>query len=150
MTDSHELYSDLLLEHARKPHGRGEPQRSDGHGAGVNPLCGDRVDVWATLRGDQVEAMSFDGEGCAISTASASIMTDAMRGRTITEAHRTIESFLDAATDLNAPTDHLDVEQASLASVRRLPMRVKCVTMAWHAAEAALREAETTLRQETA
>lgn len=142
MSEPADLYSDLLLEHARHPHGRGAPECADGHGDGLNPLCGDRVEVWATLDGDYVHAMAFEGEGCAISTASASIMIDSVRDRSLTEAHSMIERFLRAATDLDAPMDELNDEQASLASVRRLPMRVKCVTMAWHAAEAALRDAE--------
>lgn len=142
MSERDDIYTDLLLEHARHPHRRGALEHADGHGEGFNPLCGDQVQVWVSLNDDRIGELSFEGVGCAISTASASIMTGAIEGRTAHEAHEVIERFLRVATDLGAPLDELDDEQASLANVRRLPMRVKCVTLAWRAAEAALREAQ--------
>lgn len=138
-----DLYSELILDHARHPHRRGRLDGATAHADGFNPLCGDRVEVWIDASGGAVRDARFDGVGCAISTASASMMTDAIAGREITEARESIERFLRAATGTDLPGDPaLPEDLEALASVRRLPMRVKCATLAWHAAASALDDAD--------
>ncbi|RMH30573.1 MAG: SUF system NifU family Fe-S cluster assembly protein [Planctomycetota bacterium] len=140
MTGPADLYSELVLEHARRPHRRGRLAGAEGHADAANPLCGDRVEVWVNAEDGMVKEVVFDGEGCAISTASASMMTDALAGQPIGSARDRIDRFLRAVTE--GGVEGLPEEQAALAHVRRLPMRVKCATMPWRAALAALDDAE--------
>lgn len=137
-----DMYTETLLDHARHPLHRGKIENADGHVEGFNPLCGDRVGVWIALRDGVIDRASFEGDGCALSIASASMLTDSIEGMNTDEVHRFIAQFLQAATDpLDAPPPEAIVahpELASLTGVRRLPMRVKCVTMAWRAAAGAI------------
>ena len=138
--DSRELYQDIILDHGRKPrnfHAMAHPSHfAQGH----NPLCGDRVTVYLEIDGDKIKDVSFEGRGCAISTASASLLTEAVRGKTTAEVHDLFALFHGAVT---APSDaQPDVsglgKLAALAGVREFPMRVKCASLAWHTLEAAL------------
>jgi len=138
--DPAEVYGEIVLDHVRRPHHQGRLESASGRADGFNPLCGDRVEVFVETADGAVRDIAFEGEGCAISTASASIMTDAVVGRPIAEARGAIARFLDAMTRSDEVT--LPSDQHALAHVRRLPMRVKCATLAWRAAEAALDQAE--------
>jgi nitrogen fixation NifU-like protein len=138
MSELRELYQAVILDHYRKPRNFGRPQGANREAEGVNPLCGDRVRVYARVDGERVAEVGFEGAGCAISTASASLMTQAVKGRSREEVKDLFERFQQVVTG------HGDVEPASLgklevlAGVREFPARVKCATLVWHALRAAL------------
>jgi len=141
--DPRELYQDIILDHGRHPrnfHALAHPSHfAHGH----NPLCGDRVTVYVELDGDRIKDVSFEGRGCAISTASASLMTEILKGKTLAEAEALFKGFHAAVTgDEQPPPAGLEDEMerlAPLTGVKSYPARVKCATLAWHAFEAALR-----------
>ncbi|MHC4447531.1 MAG: Fe-S cluster assembly sulfur transfer protein SufU [Planctomycetota bacterium] len=144
MNDLHELYQELILDHNRTPRNFGRPEASDREAVGYNPLCGDRVTVYVTIRDDVVEDVAFEGSGCAISTAAASMMTEAIKGKTISEARRLFEKFHELVAG-PAPEDESAAgngpglgKLAAFAGVRRFPARVKCATLVWHTLNAAL------------
>jgi len=141
--DLTELYQSIILDHNRAPRNframEGESRRAEGR----NPLCGDHLTVWLRIEGDRVADASFVGQGCAISKASASVMTAAVKGRTRDEALALFERFHDLVTGhgpgpSGAPRDSL----AAFAGVARFPIRVKCASLAWHALRAALGPAD--------
>jgi nitrogen fixation protein NifU and related proteins len=139
MSELLDLYQEVLLDHYRRPHNFGPLVEADGEAEGHNPLCGDRVQVRVKLDGDRLADVRFEGSGCAISTASASMMTDAMRGKTRAEAAALFERFHDLVTGAAAAADEEALgELAALGGVREFPMRVKCATLAWHTLRAAL------------
>jgi len=133
------LYQEIILEHNRKPRNFREMPDADRTIEGRNPLCGDALTLWMKLDGDQIADVSFKGEGCAISKASASLMTAAVKGKTRAEAEQLFERFHQLVTGTLA-----DSEQHSLGSLRafsgvaRFPLRVKCASLAWHAMHSAL------------
>jgi nitrogen fixation NifU-like protein len=142
--ESRELYQDIILDHGRKPrnfHALAHPSHfAHGH----NPLCGDRVTVYLELEGDRIKDVSFEGRGCAISTASASLMTEVLKGKTLEEADKLFRAFHAEVTGLETPETPAalqdDLERlAPLEGVKAYPARVKCATLAWHAFEAALK-----------
>ena len=149
MSDLRELYQEIILDHNRRPRNFGVPDRSNRTAKGHNPLCGDVVTVYLLLEGDVVKDIQFEGKGCAISMASASIMTDLVMGKTEIEARNLFQSFHDFVTgvDVGQLTDELDELQA-LSGVRDYPMRVKCATLAWHSMAAALDGDGTTVATE--
>jgi nitrogen fixation NifU-like protein len=139
--DLRELYQEVILDHSKRPrnfHAMPEAnRRADGH----NPLCGDRVTVFVRVDGDVVRDVSFDGAGCSISTASASMMTDALKGKTTAEAGALFERFheLVTADPSRAATAAAELGKlAVFAGVHEFPMRVKCASLAWHTLKAAL------------
>ena len=142
--DSRELYQDIILDHGRKPrnfHAMSHPSHfANGH----NPLCGDRVTVYLEIESDRIKDVSFEGRGCAISTASASLMTEVLKGKTLAEAEQLFKAFHAEVTGGAVPavdealSDDLD-RLAPLEGVKAYPARVKCATLAWHAFEAALK-----------
>jgi len=140
MSDLRELYQELILDHSKRPRNVGTLEGAR-QAAGHNPLCGDKLVVYVDVRDGVVRDARFRGEGCAISTASASLMTEAVRGRSAAEVHALFERFHAAVT--GAPDADVDAEQlgklAVLTGVRRYPMRVKCASLAWHTLDAALR-----------
>ncbi|HEX9801207.1 MAG TPA: SUF system NifU family Fe-S cluster assembly protein [Thermoanaerobaculia bacterium] len=139
MNELDELYQEILLDHYRRPHNFGELADADGEADGHNPLCGDRVHVQVKLDGDRLAEVRFQGSGCAISTASASMMTDAVRGRSRAEAAALFDRFHDLVTGSGAGGGEESLgELAALGGVRQFPMRVKCATLAWHTLRAAL------------
>ena len=149
MSDLRELYQDLILDHGRKP--RNFRELEDARSAeGYNPLCGDEVRVFVKLAGDVVEDVSFQGQGCAISTASASLMTQALKGKTVAEAAALFRAFhglvTGASDDAGAKQDIGKL--AVLLGVREFPTRVKCATLAWHTLLAALDEKKTPVTTE--
>jgi len=136
-----ELYKELILDHNKSPRNRREMESPSHEADGHNPLCGDQVHVYASVRDGVVEDVSFVGHGCAISTASASLMTEALKGRTVDEADAIFQRFHAMLTDENAlegfPDEGLEKLEA-FAGVREFPMRVKCATLAWHTFNAAI------------
>jgi nitrogen fixation NifU-like protein len=147
--DLRELYQDIILDHGRKPRNFRKPEHPSHVAEGHNPLCGDRVTVYVTLDGDRVEDVAFEGRGCAISTASASLMTEVLKGKTVAEAEALFHAFHATVTGRDeAPPvpesleDDLD-RLTPLAGVKTYPARVKCATLGWHAFEAALKSGAT-------
>jgi nitrogen fixation NifU-like protein len=134
-----ELYQEMILDHNREPRNHHPIADATEKAEGYNPLCGDKLTVYVKLEGECIADLSFVGSGCAISQASASLMTEAIKGHTVEEAHQLFHRFhqmmtLDESVTL-APSDKLNV----LAGVKAFPARVKCATLAWHTMEAALK-----------
>jgi nitrogen fixation NifU-like protein len=148
--DLRDLYQSVILDHNRAPRNYGEPSQADGKASGTNPLCGDEVTVWVKLDGDSISDVRFVGSGCAISRASASMMTAAVKGQTVAEAIALTDRFQGRLTgqdatkpsgDSTGPVDRGLGRLAALQGVARYPMRVKCATLAWHALRSALASA---------
>jgi len=131
--DLDELYKDLILEHYRRPRNRHSVVDPKVVGEGYNPLCGDEIAVEAHFEGDVLADVGFAGRGCSLSQASGSMMTEAIKGKTVAEARSLIDAFTRMMTDPDfQPSDGLgDLE--SFVGVAKYPVRVKCVTLAWHA-----------------
>ena len=139
MSDLQSLYQEVLLDHYRKPRNFGPLDRPTGRAEGHNPLCGDRVTIEVAVDGDRLRQVGFRGSGCAISIASASLMSEAVRDLPLAEVARLSERFRGALTrepGAGASGDLGKLE--ALVGVREFPMRVKCATLAWHALAAAL------------
>jgi nitrogen fixation NifU-like protein len=128
------LYEEVILDHNRSPRNWGEIPGAK-HVDGTNPLCGDRISLSVQVDGDVITDIRFTGEGCAISKASASMMTQAIKGKTRQEAEALFERFHDLVTGrtTQAPPDKSLGSLRAFAGVARFPTRVKCATMAWHA-----------------
>jgi nitrogen fixation NifU-like protein len=138
MSELSEMYQEIILDHNRRPRNFGPMPDANHEATGNNPLCGDRVTIRLRTEGDRLEQVGFEGTGCAISTASASMMTEALRGKTRDEAQRLFERFHTLLTSgAGAESEELG-SLAAFAGVREFPMRVKCATLAWHALRAAL------------
>lgn len=138
MSELQALYQEVLLDHYRQPRNFGPLPGATHHAEGHNPLCGDRVEVDVRMADDRLAAVGFQGSGCAISTASASLMTEAVQGLRREEFAALFAAFRDAVTG-TAPADEERLGKlAALAGVREFPMRVKCATLAWHTLQAAL------------
>ncbi|HEY7498569.1 MAG TPA: SUF system NifU family Fe-S cluster assembly protein [Vicinamibacterales bacterium] len=144
MSDLSDLYQEVILDHNRRPRNFGVLADATHHAEGYNPLCGDRLNVFLKLDGGVITDVSFEGSGCAISKASASLMTDSLKGRDVSVARSLFDRFHRMVT---APPDR-EVEDlgklSSLAGVREFPVRVKCASLAWHTLKAALDRAEKT------
>lgn len=146
MDDLTDLYQEIILDHSRRPRGQGRIAAPDAHAEGYNPLCGDRISLDLDLEEDRVAEVVFQGQGCAISQASASILTEAVRGRTVAEARALAAQMLTLVTGDEAAAAAVDFDEqaeslAAFAGVRDYPSRVKCATLAWHALKQALDEA---------
>jgi len=135
-----ELYQEVILDHNRRPRNFRVLDGAGRHAEGYNPLCGDKITVYVQLDGDVIREASFQGSGCAISKASASMMTDALKGKTVAEAEALFDRFRrmvtlepDRAVDAGALG-----KLAVFAGVREFPSRVKCASLAWHTLHAAL------------
>ena len=143
MSDLRDLYQEVILDHSRKPRNFRALADADRQAEGYNPLCGDRETVFLRTDGDVLAEIAFTGAGCAISTASASMMTEALRGKTRAEVDALFERFHDLITGKPSrggpPLGKLEV----FSGVREYPVRIKCATLPWHTLKAALRgEAE--------
>jgi nitrogen fixation protein NifU and related proteins len=142
--DLRELYQDIILDHGRHPRNFHALDKPTHLARGHNPLCGDRVTVYLAVDGDKIADVSFEGRGCAISTASSSLMTEVLKGKTIGEARRLFAEFHARVTG-GAPEGlpealEEDAERLEpLTGVKAYPARVKCATLPWHAFEAALK-----------
>jgi nitrogen fixation protein NifU and related proteins len=140
MSDLRELYQEVILDHNKRPRNFRAIEPPSQKAEGYNPLCGDRITVYLRLKGDVIEDVAFEGSGCAISKASASLMTDALKGRTIDDAGSLFEEFhhmVTAPADAQVEIGRLD-KLAVFAGVREYPVRVKCASLAWHTLRAAL------------
>ena len=149
MSDLSDLYQEVILDHNRRPrnfHALAEPSHS---AEGYNPLCGDRLTLYLKVNGDTIEDVSFEGGGCAISKASASLMTDALKGKSVNEARAMFDQFhamitSDPTTPLpdesaEAHSAKVDLGKLSVfAGVREFPTRIKCASLAWHTMKAAV------------
>lgn len=135
------LYQSIILDHNRRPRNFRELADADRRTEGRNPLCGDELTVWLKMSGDRIDDVTFMGSGCAISKASASMMTTAVKGKTRSEATALFERFHDLVTGHAGaqPEDPALGQLAAFSGVSRFPLRVKCASLAWHALRAALR-----------
>jgi nitrogen fixation NifU-like protein len=142
MSDFRELYPEVIIDHTRRPRNFGAVDPASGRAEGYNPLCGDKVTVTVALDGDRVSDVRFEGNGCSISTASASLMTESIKGKTLAEAGELFERFhslLTSGSRDSGSRDGADLGKlAVMAGVRDFPMRIKCATLAWHTLQAAL------------
>ena len=143
MSDLRELYQEVILDHSKKPRNLREMADASGQAQGYNPLCGDRATVYVRLEGDVVQDVSFVGQGCSISTASASIMTEVLKGKTRAEAEQLFERFHALVTGSpdqagQAGEDPALGKLAVFAGVCEFPVRVKCASLAWHTLKQAL------------
>jgi nitrogen fixation NifU-like protein len=150
MSDLRELYQEVILDHHKKPRNFRIMEDSSVHIDGHNPLCGDRITVYLKVENGTVTDISFQGQGCAISTASASMMTEGLKGKTVEEAEALFRAFHELTTghpDENPPKGSASTPStprpplgklAVFSGVREFPVRVKCATLAWHTMHAAL------------
>ena len=145
--DLRDLYQELILDHGRKPRNFRRLDDATNHARGDNPMCGDRMELQLKLSGDVVEDLGFQGRGCAISMASASLMTETVKGKTTAQAHALSDRFRalamtgacrECGADLADEMERLQ----PLAGVHEFPSRVKCATLAWHTLNAALEGAK--------
>jgi nitrogen fixation NifU-like protein len=138
MSDLRELYQEVVIDHGRRPRNFRQLDPASHHAEGFNPLCGDRLTLYLKLDGGVIREASFQGSGCAISMASASLMTEHLKGKTAAEAEAIFRQFHHLLTeDAEGDTDKLG-KLTVLAGVKEFPTRVKCATLAWHTLHAAL------------
>ena len=143
--DLKQLYQDIILEHGKSPRNLGKCEGYSHEAKGYNPLCGDKVHVYLKLdKGKKVEGLTFEGDGCAISLASASIMTELVKGKSSEETKEIMNAFLNMIKNTSEiQSNYLDDDQKtklmSLSGVKQFPMRVKCATLSWHAFSAAIK-----------
>jgi len=138
MADLRDLYQEVILEHSKAPRNYRELQAADHKAEGYNPLCGDRYTVYLQMEGDSIRDIGFQGSGCAISKASASMMTQSLKGKTRAEAQELFDNFHQVVTG-RANDDQPELGKLAVFSgVSEFPLRVKCATLAWHTLQAAL------------
>lgn len=151
MTDLRELYQEVILDHNKAPRNFRKIPAADRSAQGVNPLCGDHLDLYVMLDDDTITDVSFEGEGCAISKSSASLMTTMVKGKTLEEAKRLFDRFRQVVT---TPSDQDlgDITElgklAVFAGVREYPARVKCASLCWHTLNSALEKPGSTVTTE--
>ena len=136
--DLKELYREVILDHNRHPRNFGRLDPADASADGHNPLCGDRLTITLRMNADVVEDLKFEGNGCAISVASASMMSEAVRGKSRADVATLFEHVHAALTQADAPADPSLGKLAALSGVREFPARVKCASLCWHTLNAAL------------
>ncbi|RMH73321.1 MAG: SUF system NifU family Fe-S cluster assembly protein [Gemmatimonadetes bacterium] len=147
MDEYRELYQQIILDHNKNPRNFTTIDPSTHHAEGYNPLCGDHYTIFMNVEGDVIRKVGFQGNGCAISKASASVMTTLLKGKTIAEAEHLLELFHDVVMGKQELPSDDDDDPAldkirAFVGVRDFPVRVKCATLPWHAAKAALHEAD--------
>ena len=151
MFDLKDLYQEVIVDHNRDPRNFGRMDNADRIAEGFNPLCGDRLNLYLKLDDNRIADVRFDGNGCAISVASASLMTDALKGKTISEAETMFNDFHQLLTD-DKPHDIQRAEHlgklAALLGVKHYPTRVKCATLCWHTLHSALEDNKTPVSTE--
>ena len=144
-----DLYQEVILDHSRNPRNFGPAEGANRTGQGNNPLCGDRVTVFLKINGDEISEAQFDARGCAISLASASMMTEMIKGKSIEESKLIFKKFLALVTGENGIGVGSDLaELKTLSGVRNFPTRVKCATLAWYAMVGALNEIDEDVKTE--
>jgi nitrogen fixation NifU-like protein len=144
MNDLRDLYEELILDHNRHPRNFGLPHGCNYQSHGINPLCGDDITVYLTVEDGVIKEAGFKGHGCAISTASASMMTESLKGKTVDEAEALFKNMHNLLTQENGAAIDLNKfgKLRVLAGVHEFPARVKCATLAWHTMHAALKGEE--------
>jgi nitrogen fixation NifU-like protein len=150
MSELSDLYQEVILDHNRRPRNYGPLPGASHTAQGHNPLCGDRLTLYVQVEGDRISGISFEGSGCAISKASASLMTDAIKGHSIAEAAALFDRFHRMVTSpFDQPADDAGLGKlAAFAGVREFPIRVKCASLAWHTLKAALADSHDTVKTE--
>jgi len=139
MFDLRDLYQETILDHNRRPRNRGSLADANRHAEGHNPLCGDQIRLTLLTENGRVKEIAFEGQGCAISTASASMMTEAILGKTVEEAEALFREFQEMVTCTGEPVEHPTLGELTVfEGVREHPVRIKCATLPWHALHAAL------------
>ena len=138
MFDIKDLYQEIIVDHNRNPRNFGIIDNADKIIEGFNPLCGDKLKLYLKTEGQNIADISFDGSGCAISVASASLMTDAMKGKSISDAELLFNSFHGLITNENGADEKSLGKLAVLAGVKDFPARVKCATLCWHTLHSAI------------
>ena len=138
MPELRDLYQEVILEHSKAPRNYKEPAGSNHKAEGYNPLCGDRFTVFLEMDGDTIRDIGFQGAGCAISKASASMMTQSVKGKTKAQAQQIFEQFHELVTGHSHEHETGLGKLAVFSGVSEFPMRVKCATLAWHTLQAAL------------
>ena len=139
MSNLEALYQEVILDHNRKPRNFREMDNADHKVEGRNPLCGDEITLWLKLDGDKVGDVSFKGSGCAVSKSSASLMTAAVKGKTLAETRQLFDRFHDMITGKMSETERAAMGSlAALGGVSKFPLRVKCASLSWHALKSAL------------
>ncbi|MGO8793047.1 MAG: Fe-S cluster assembly sulfur transfer protein SufU [Terriglobia bacterium] len=146
MSDLSSLYQEVILDHSKRPRNFHPLENADHHANGYNPLCGDKVTIYLTLDNDRITDISFQGTGCAISTASASILTETLKGKTRAEAEALFEAFHGLVTGkpVDSPGGPALGKLAVFSGVCEFPVRVKCASLAWHTLHSALEGSPTT------
>lgn len=144
MNEMQDLYQEIILDHNKRPRNFHRLDDATHHADGHNPMCGDEIEVFIKVKDGKIEDISFQGEGCAISKASASLMTSSLKGRTVEEAHREFGTVIEMLTGKSEAAPDLSQvgDLAALQGVRQFPARIKCATLSWHALEAALKGGE--------
>jgi nitrogen fixation NifU-like protein len=138
--DLRDLYQEVILDHYKKPRNCSELEDATSFAKGHNPLCGDRFNVFLRIEDGMVRDISFQGAGCAISTASASMMTEAVKGKPLAEVKELFERFHAMVTSKEKVENPDLGKLESLGGVREIPIRVKCATLAWHTLQAAIEQ----------
>jgi len=139
MSELRDLYQDVILEHSKAPRNYRELPAANHKAEGFNPLCGDRFTIYVTTEGDSIRDITFQGSGCAISKASASMMTQSLKGKSTAEASKIFERFHKLVTGQQSSNGDGDLGKLTVFSgVSEFPVRVKCATLAWHTLQAAL------------
>lgn len=149
MSDLRELYQEVILDHHKRPRNFGPLAMANRHADGHNPLCGDKLTVHVDVENGMIQGVAFEGAGCAISRASASLMTDAVKGRPIEEAERMFEEFRQMVTSgVDQAVEESLGKLTVFCGVREFPSRVKCASLAWHTLHAALESKDTAVSTE--
>ncbi len=144
MSDLNDLYQEVILDHNKRPRNFRTIEGASHHADGYNPLCGDKLSLTVQVDGDAITDVAFTGSGCAISKASASIMTDSLKGKSVAEARALFERFHRmVTTPPDQPVEDMG-KLSVLAGVREFPVRVKCASLAWHTLKAALERKDST------
>jgi len=140
MSDLRDLYQEVIIDHNRNPRNFSKLDNATHEAEGFNPLCGDKLKLYLIIKNNSIEKINFEGSGCAISTASASLMTEHLLGKTVGEAEKIFKLFHDYMITEITAVDPLLGKLKVLAGVKEYPARVKCATLAWHTLEAALHQ----------
>jgi nitrogen fixation NifU-like protein len=140
VSELRDLYQEVILDHNRRPRNWGAIEKPDRAADGYNPLCGDKLRLTLRMDGDRIADLKFEGSGCAISKASASLMTDLVKGKTMPEAEDLVDKLQAMVTaTMESPEEDAALGKLTvLSGVREFPARVKCATLAWHTLRAAL------------
>lgn len=143
-----DLYQELILDHHKRPRNFGSLAGANHHAEGKNPLCGDQLEIDVQVNGNQIVDLKFHGSGCAISTAAASMMTEAVKGKSLSDAESLFQQYHAVVTGTQEADTEALGKLSVFAAMSEFPMRVKCATLAWHTLHAALEGAGTTVTTE--